>query len=96
MRIDRLEVRYRQQAVGTLALTADRRIAFEYMTYSNTYYGEHTTMVNGNGINPGMDDIIKVGTAAGLKKCWCEETAGRMKEMIGEQLREYLGGGKKI
>lgn len=41
-------------------------------------------------INPGMDDIIKVGTAAGLKKGWCEETAGRMKEMIGEQLREYL------
>lgn len=66
------------------------------MTYSNTYYGEHTTMVNGNGINPGMDDILKVGTAAGLKKGWCEETAGRMKKMIGEQLREYLGGGKKI
>lgn len=31
------------------------------LTYSNTYYGEHTTTVDGNGRNPGMKDLVAVG-----------------------------------
>jgi serine/threonine-protein kinase HipA len=41
------------------------------LTWSDTYYGEHTTTVNGNGRDPGEGDLLAVGKAAGLapKKC---------------------------
>ena len=38
------------------------------LTYSNTYYGEHTTTVAGNGRNPGIKELTEVGVNAGLKK----------------------------
>ena len=31
------------------------------LTYSNTYYGEHTTTVDGNGRNPGRKELLTVG-----------------------------------
>ena len=37
------------------------------LTYSNTYYGEHTTTVAGNGRNPGIKELTEVGVNAGLK-----------------------------
>ena len=40
------------------------------LTYSNTYYGEHTTTVDGNGRNPGRKELLTVGIAAGMKKVW--------------------------
>lgn len=45
------------------------------LTYSTTYYGEHTTSVGGESANPGMDDLVKVGADAGLGKKLCIETA---------------------
>ena len=36
------------------------------LTRSDTYFGEHTTTVNGNGVDPGEDDLLAVGKAAGL------------------------------
>ena len=33
------------------------------LTYSNTYYGEHTTTVDGNGRNPGRKELLTVGIA---------------------------------
>lgn len=45
------------------------------MTYSTTYFGEHTTSVDGNGRNPGKKELVTVGTTAGLKKKWCEQIA---------------------
>lgn len=41
------------------------------LTWSNTYYGEHTTTVNGNGRNPGDEDLLAVGKAAGLAQKRC-------------------------
>lgn len=38
------------------------------LTYSNTYYGEHTTTVDGNGRNPGKKELLAVGLEAGMKK----------------------------
>ena len=38
------------------------------LTYSNTYYGEHTTSVDGNGRNPGRKELLAVGTGAGDEK----------------------------
>ena len=31
------------------------------LTWSTTYYGEHTTTVNGNGRDPGMKEVLAVG-----------------------------------
>jgi len=55
------------------------RLAPAYdLTYSNTYFGEHTTSVNGNGKNPTADDMLAVGMGAGLKKKWCVEQIDRI------------------
>lgn len=32
------------------------------LTFSSTYYGEHTTTVDGNGRNPGKKELVQVGT----------------------------------
>lgn len=60
------------------------------LTYSNTYFGEHTTTVDGNGRNPGMRELLEVGKKAGLKKAWCEETAEEIHLCVNEMLRSYL------
>ena len=52
------------------------------MTYSNTYYGEHTTTVAGNGRNPGIKELTEVGVNAGLKKQYCEEVAGEIRGVV--------------
>lgn len=62
------------------------------LTYSSTYYGEHTTTVDGNGRNPGTKELLAVGVQAGLKKQTCEEMIGeissRVREMLGEWVRD--------
>ncbi len=60
------------------------------LTYSNTYYGEHTTSVDGNGRNPGMKELIEVGKKAGMKKDRCEELAEEIRGFVQEMLEEYL------
>lgn len=42
------------------------------LTYSSTYYGEHTTSVNGKGKNITDSDLITVGVKAGLSKQYVE------------------------
>ncbi|MBP3895840.1 MAG: type II toxin-antitoxin system HipA family toxin [Mogibacterium sp.] len=61
------------------------------LTYSTTYYGEHTTTVAGEGANPGMDELIKVGTEAGLGKSLCTETAKEIRS-IAEPLAAKWSG----
>ena len=41
------------------------------LTYSTTFYGEHTTSVAGNGKNPGEEELLQVGIAAGMNKSKC-------------------------
>ncbi len=60
------------------------------LTYSNTYYGEHTTTVDGNGVNPGEKEIINVGMQAGMKKQKCMEIMGLVKSVVQQELWEYL------
>ena len=60
------------------------------LTFSNTYYGEHTTMVDGNGRNPGKKELLTVGLQAGLEKSWCEEVIEKMKNTVEERLEKYL------
>lgn len=60
------------------------------LTYSNTYYGEHSTTVDGNGVNPGEKEIINVGMQAGMKKQKCMEIMGLVKSVVQQELWEYL------
>lgn len=60
------------------------------LTYSNTYYGEHTTSVDGNGRNPGEKEILAVGISAGMKKDTCTEIMEKIKKCVNEQLGAYL------
>lgn len=60
------------------------------LTYSNTYYGEHTTTVDGNGRNPGKEELLTVGLTAGLKKSRCKSIIDEIESCVKEQLAEYI------
>mgnify|MGYP002868898402 FL=1 len=50
------------------------------LTWGSTYYGEHTTTVDGNGRDPGIKDLLAVGKAAGL--------SARRRNNIVEEIQE--------
>lgn len=60
------------------------------LTYSNTYYGEHTTAVDGNRRNPGEKEILAVGIAAGMNKEKCLDIMKGIEANVKERLGEYL------
>lgn len=63
--------------------TEDRgwRLAPAYdLTYSDTYWGEHTTSVNGKGKDILDADFILIGTTAGIKESVCKEHIHTIKE----------------
>ena len=60
------------------------------LTYSTTYYGEHTTSVNGNGRNPGAEDLLQVGVGAGLHRVKCKEMIEDIRERVTAELTEFM------
>ncbi|MBE5959091.1 MAG: HipA domain-containing protein [Lachnospiraceae bacterium] len=60
------------------------------LTYSNTYWGEHTTSVDGNGKNPETKELLSVGVRAGLKKDRCERLIEEVRGKVEEDLHEYI------
>ena len=50
------------------------------LTYSTTYYGEHTTSVDGNGKDPGEKELLKVGQRAGMDKKKCVAIINEIRE----------------
>lgn len=60
------------------------------LTYSSTYYGEHTTSVNGNGRNPSCEDLLQVGIKAGMKKEKCKEIIDSIQMNVKRSLNKYL------
>lgn len=61
------------------------------LTWSTTYYGEHATTVDGNGKNPGMQELLAVGKAAGMKVKTCREIAEEIREKTEGLERRYRG-----
>ena len=59
------------------------------LTYSNTYYGEHTTSVNGNGKDPSERDLLQVGLDAGLGRTFCLEKIGEIQDCVKRMLGTY-------
>lgn len=60
------------------------------LTYSTTYYGEHTTTVDGEGAAPGRKEILTVGVQAGLDRKYCEKNADEIQEKVEVMLGQYL------
>lgn len=60
------------------------------LTYSNTYYGEHTTTVDGNGRNPGPSELLAVGLKAGMQKQLCKMIIDEIQSCVTERLKIYL------
>lgn len=60
------------------------------LTFSSTYYGEHTTSIDGNGSNPGEKDLIRVGMEAGISSEKCKNLMGMVHENVAKDLTRYL------
>lgn len=52
------------------------------LTYSSSLNGEHATTVNGNGVNPGVKELLEVGENIGIKKS--------VQKDIIDQVRTYV------
>ena len=66
------------------------RLAPAYdLTYSTTYWGEHTTSVNGKGTNILDEDLIHIGIVSGIKESICKEYLNEIKENT-QELSDYL------
>lgn len=61
------------------------------LTYSNSIGGEHATCVNGNGRDPGREDLLAVGGRAGLASGWLRNTMLEIEEIVAEDLDDILG-----
>lgn len=60
------------------------------LTYSNTYYGEHTTRVDGKGKNITEADLLTVGVKNKLNQEKCKEIINKVKECVLNMLSKYL------
>ena len=60
------------------------------LTFSNSIGGEHATTVNGNGADPGMEDILAIADKIGLNHAKARKTAEKISACTGEMLRKYL------
>ena len=60
------------------------------LTYSSSIGGEHATTVNGNGVNPGMDDILAVAKKVGLNTTKARKIATEIRECVLTMLGEYI------
>lgn len=60
------------------------------LTYSNSLGGEHATTVNGNGVNPGLEDVLAVAGKIGLDINKSRKTAMEIRECVKDRLSDYL------
>ena len=60
------------------------------LTYSYSINGEHATTINGNGVNPGLNDILKVAEKIGLDKKKAEKIAIEIRETVRKDFEIFL------
>lgn len=60
------------------------------LTYSNSIGGEHATTVDGNGRDPGLQELLAVAKKAGLRMPTARRIAGEIQEIVQNDLTEYL------
>ena len=61
------------------------------LTWSTTYFGEHSTTVDGNGRNPGMKELLAVGKAAGMNAKNCKKIVEEIWEKTRTLEATYRG-----
>ena len=64
------------------------------LTFSYSLGGELATSVNGNGMDPGLEDLLAVAEKIGIKRKWAEETALFIQQKVEKQLKNYLQKGR--
>ena len=62
------------------------------LTYSNSIGGEHATTVDGNGKNPGIDELIAVAGKANMDIKKAARTAEEIRGTVADELKFYLKG----
>ena len=60
------------------------------LTYSYSINGEHATTINGNGVNPSLNDILKVAEKIGLDKRKAKKIASEIEEIVKKDLEIFL------
>lgn len=60
------------------------------LTYSTTYFGEHTTSVNGKGKNINENDLMQVGIENHLDKIKCKNIIDKVKACVHRMLGQYI------
>lgn len=60
------------------------------LTYSSSIGGEHATTVNGNGVNPGLSDILEVAKGIGISKTKAKVMAEEIEECVRSELEEWV------
>jgi serine/threonine-protein kinase HipA len=60
------------------------------LTHSSTFYGQHTTSVDGNGKDPGDKELLQVGIVAGMNKKLCTSIIEEIKEKVSQQLNHVI------
>ena len=59
------------------------------LTWSTTYFGEHTTTVDGNGKDPGEKELLAVGKAAGIKLSVCKLIIKEIRSKTSSLAKKY-------
>jgi len=54
------------------------------LTYSSSIGGEHATTVHGNGMNPGMEDILEVARGIGIRSARAKSIACYIRDTIAD------------
>lgn len=60
------------------------------LTYSSSVGGEHATCVNGNGLNPGREDLLAAAKQAGIDSKEAKGILSEIEEKVLASLGEYL------
>ncbi len=60
------------------------------LTYSYSLNGEHATMVDGNGRNPGMKEILNVAKNIGINSKRAKSIANDIQEIVYYDLKKYV------
>lgn len=60
------------------------------LTYSSSLGGEHATTINGNGVNPELNDALAVAKRIGLNTNKAKKTAIEIRECVNDMLSEYF------
>ena len=59
------------------------------LTYSNSIGGEHATTVDGNGRNPGMEELLAVAKKIKFDRKKAEKIATEIREIVSAELHDF-------